>query len=124
MLRLGAQRAELGIVADQRGCPTYAGDLAVAVKTVLEHLLAGKGAAGVYHFCGNQEVSWYQFALEIFKQAAANGVLAKLPLLRPLSTADYPTPAKRPAYSVLDCQKITAHFGVSPSDWKSKVSRV
>ncbi|WP_268887565.1 sugar nucleotide-binding protein, partial [Kingella kingae] len=72
----------------------------------------------MYHFSGSPYVSWHGFASEIFAQAAAQGVLAKSPTLNAITTADYPTPAVRPANSRLDCGKVQAAFGIAPSDWR------
>ncbi|MCG7656634.1 dTDP-4-dehydrorhamnose reductase [Wielerella bovis] len=119
MLRLGASRDSLGVVADQFGSPTYAGDIAAALIAICEQIHAGKtNAYGVYHFSGSPYVSWHGFAAEIFAQAVAQGVLPKAPVLNAIGTADYPTPASRPANSRLDCGKIQAAFGIAPSDWR------
>ncbi|MDK4581390.1 dTDP-4-dehydrorhamnose reductase [Kingella kingae] len=120
MLRLGASRDTLGVVANQFGSPTYAGDIASALISMAEQLANQKDNElfGVYHFSGSPYVSWHGFASEIFVQAAAQGVLAKSPTLNAITTADYPTPAMRPANSRLDCGKIQAAFGIAPSDWR------
>lgn len=119
MLRLGASRDSLGVVADQFGSPTYAGDIAAALIAICEQIHAGKtNAYGVYHFSGSPYVSWHGFAAEIFAQAVAQGVLPKAPVLNAIGTADYPTPASRPANSRLDCGKIQAAFGIEASDWR------
>ncbi|ULJ63091.1 dTDP-4-dehydrorhamnose reductase [Wielerella bovis] len=119
MLRLGASRDSLGVVADQFGSPTYAGDIAAALIAICEQIHAGKmNAYGVYHFSGSPYVSWHGFAAEIFAQVVAQGVLPKAPVLNEIGTADYPTPASRPANSRLDCGKIQAAFGIAPSDWR------
>lgn len=119
MLRLGATRDSLGVVADQFGSPTYAGDIAVALIEICQQIHNGKSNAyGVYHFSGSPYVSWHGFAAEIFAQAVAQGVLAQAPVLNAITTADYPTPAARPANSRLDCSKIQAVFAIAPSDWR------
>jgi len=112
MLRLAKDRDVLGIVADQRGCPTYAGDIAQAIIDLLQRQAEG----GVYHFCGDKEVSWSEFAEAIFAAAMAQGLLEKSPQVNGITTEQYPTPAKRPAYSSLDCEKIE-RLGISRSDW-------
>ncbi|MDO4998341.1 MAG: dTDP-4-dehydrorhamnose reductase [Neisseria sp.] len=123
MLRLGKERPELGIVADQIGCPTYAGDLAAALIAMTDHIASGKTApAGIYHYAGAQSVSWFEFAQAIFQAANEQGMLEKVPTLKAISTADYPTPARRPANSRLDCQKIAATFGVQASDWRAALN--
>ncbi|WP_261143737.1 SDR family oxidoreductase, partial [Serratia entomophila] len=114
MLRLAKDRDVLGIVADQRGCPTYAGDIAQAIIDLLQRQAEG----GVYHFCGDKEVSWSEFAEAIFAAAMAQGLLEKSPQVNGITTEQYPTPAKRPAYSSLDCEKIE-RLGISRSNWVS-----
>lgn len=119
MLRLGASRDSLGVVADQFGAPTYAGDIAAALIKIAEKIILGQSDKfGVYHFSGSPYVSWYDFASEIFVQALAQNVLAQIPILNAIATADYPTPASRPANSRLDCGKIQAAFGIEASDWR------
>ncbi|QHP79778.1 dTDP-4-dehydrorhamnose reductase [Pectobacterium odoriferum] len=113
MLRLAKERDTLSVVNDQRGCPTYAGDLAQAIISLLEKNAEG----GIYHYCGGEEVSWYEFAEEIFAVAAQKTVLSKAPALTSIKTAQYPTPAYRPAYSALAGEKIKA-LGIALSDWK------
>ncbi|AZK62175.1 dTDP-4-dehydrorhamnose reductase [Pectobacterium versatile] len=113
MLRLAKERDTLSIVNDQRGCPTYAGDLAQAIISLLEKSVEG----GVYHYCGDKEVSWYEFAQAIFSAAVQKALLSKAPTLTPITTAQYPTPAYRPAYSALAGEKIKA-LGIALSDWK------
>lgn len=121
MLRLGATRDSLGVVADQFGSPTYAGDIAAALiaisqKTSIEY--------GTYHFSGSPYVSWYDFACEIFAQAKQQNILPKTPEIKPITTADYPTPAQRPANSRLDNTKIHANFGIEPSNWRDALSKL
>ncbi|MCA7011631.1 dTDP-4-dehydrorhamnose reductase [Dickeya dadantii] len=113
MLRLGRERDTLGVVADQRGCPTYAGDIAGAIITLLQQ----QADAGLYHFCGDEEVSWHEFAGTIFAIAGEQQVLTRAPVVNAITTEQYPTPAARPAYSTLDCGKI-ARLGIQPSAWR------
>ena len=124
MLRLGRERDSLGIVADQYGAPTAAADIAAALITIVRRHTPEQLAerAGIYHYCGSPYASWFEFAEIIFAEAAAQGVLAKIPAVKPIATADYPTPAKRPADSRLDCGKIRAVFGIGPCDWHSALS--
>ena len=124
MLRLGRERDSLGIVADQYGAPTAAADIAAALIAIVRRHTPGQLAerAGIYHYCGNPYASWFEFAETIFAEAAAQGVLAKIPAVKPIATADYPTPAKRPADSRLDCGKIRTVFGIGPCDWHSALS--
>ena len=112
MLQLGATRDELSIVGDQIGCPTYAQDIAKAIVSILPQLNS-QVQSGVYHYCGDQCCSWYDFAKAIFKAADmlnANGT----PTVHSIKTSDYPTLAVRPMYSVLDCTKISYNFNVRP----------
>lgn len=122
MLRLGKERDTLGVVADQVGCPTYAGDIAKALITIARQLHDGDGEDnakyGVYHFAGSEPVSWHGFAVAIFAEANRMGVLAKMPTVNAITTEEYPTPAKRPAYSVLSNAKIGRDYGFWGSDWR------
>ena len=124
MLRLGHERDSLGIVADQYGAPTAAADITAALITIIRRHTPDQLAerAGIYHYCGSPYASWFEFAETIFAEAAAQGVLAKIPAVKPIATADYPTPAKRPADSRLDCGKIRVVFGIGPCDWHSALS--
>ncbi|RJL51955.1 dTDP-4-dehydrorhamnose reductase [Pectobacterium carotovorum] len=118
MLRLAKERDTLGIVADQRGCPTYAGDLAQAIISLLDKNVEG----GIYHYCGDEEVSWYEFAQAIFEMAKQQGVIDKVPLVTAITTEQYPTPAHRPQYSSLSCEKIKK-LTIKPSDWVVTLSQ-
>ena len=123
MLRLGAYRDELGIVGDQVGCPTYAQDIAKSIVSILPFLDLKGSSSGIYHYCGNEPCSWYDFARAIFAEAEINGL--KTPnLIKSITTADYPTPAIRPAYSVLDCTKIESVFDVIRSNWRDGIKTV
>lgn len=118
MLRLAKERDTLSVVNDQRGCPTYAGDLAQAIISLLEKNAEG----GIYHYCGDEEVSWYEFAKAIFSVAEQKAVLNKTPALTPITTAQYPTPAHRPTYSTLSGGKIQA-LGIPLSDWQRALNK-
>ena len=74
---------------------------------------------GLYHFSGSPYTTWHGFAAEIFRRAAEQNLLPRIPTLNAIATTDYPTPAKRPANSRLDCSKIQAAFGIAPSDWQA-----
>jgi len=126
MLRLVTQRAELGIVADQVGGPTYAGDIAAALLLMADKAVNEPQNVmwGVYHFTGEPHVSRYQFATAIFDKAIENKLLAKAPVLNALTTDQYPTPAKRPANSRMDCSKIKSQFGIKPSDWRKALKNI
>jgi dTDP-4-dehydrorhamnose reductase len=119
MLRFGAEREELRVVADQRGAPTFAADLAEAAIAVLPKLIAapaGDPCFGVFHLSGAPYTTWHDFAAAIFAGAARRG--HKVPRLVPITTADYPTKAKRPANSRLDCGKAARVLGVQAADWR------
>ena len=123
MLRLGADRDELSIVGDQIGCPTYAQDIAKTIVSVLSCLDLKGSSSGVYHYCGNEPCSWYDFARAIFPEAEVHGL--KTPsYVKSITSADYPTPAMRPAYSVLDCSKIENCFDVTRSNWRDGIKIV
>lgn len=125
MLRLGKERETLGIVGDQFGGPTYAGDIAAALIKIANEILKGRDDVfGVYHFTGKPYVSWFEFAQAIFTQAESQKLLEKRPHLNSIATADYPTPAKRPANSRLDLTKIKQTFGIEPSDWQKALENI
>ncbi|MDE1147057.1 MAG: dTDP-4-dehydrorhamnose reductase [Azospirillaceae bacterium] len=122
MLRLGAERDELRVVADQHGCPTAAADIADALVAVGTRILDGqRDGFGTYHLCGTGTTTWHGFAAEIFAQAQARG--AKVPRLVAIGTADYPTPATRPANSVLDCALLGQVFGWQAPAWQDSLAR-
>ncbi|WP_075989066.1 dTDP-4-dehydrorhamnose reductase [Vibrio fluvialis] len=125
MLRLAQTRDELNIIGDQFGGPTYAGDIADALIAMIEYIEQGQVPEwGIYHFAGLPYVSWFQFAEKIFQRAENKGVLAKLPRINAIPTSAYPTPAKRPANSRLDCSKIANQFGINPSDWITALDNI
>ena len=123
MLRLGAERETLSIVGDQIGCPTYAQDIASLIVDLIPRIDKGSVESGVYHFCGDTACSWYQFAKEIFAQADQLGYRTPKQV-QSIATKDYPTPAKRPGYSVFDCTKIENTFNISRSNWRFGIDRV
>ena len=123
MLRLGAEREELGVVADLHGAPTAASDIAATLAR-LAAMVAGRPAApwGTYHYTGGGATTWYGFADRIFEaQLRATG---RRPRLRAIATADYPTPARRPANSRLDCARINRAFGIVCPPWQESVDAV
>ncbi|EOX4196239.1 dTDP-4-dehydrorhamnose reductase [Vibrio cholerae] len=125
MLRLAQTRDALGVVADQYGGPTYAGDIANALLMMAKAIVEGKSTAfGVYHFSGLPHVSWHEFACTIFDKARDQGILNKSLQVNAITTQEYPTPAKRPANSRLDTQKIHQHFGVVASDWQTALNHL
>jgi dTDP-4-dehydrorhamnose reductase len=117
MLRLAETRDELRIVADQHGKPTDAADVARAILAMAARLQTKPPRApyGTFHFAGKRATTWFGFAEAIFDEAAKRGVRA--PQLVPIATAEYPTPARRPANSVLDCARIESVYGVIPRPW-------
>jgi dTDP-4-dehydrorhamnose reductase len=123
MLNAARRLPELRVVADQRGCPTNADDLAHAVLGVAAHMLTNPRASvgGVYHAAGSGETSWHGFAEAIFDAAAEHGRVR--PIVHPIATADWPTPARRPADSRLNCGKLAAAFGVRLPDWQPSLRR-
>ena len=123
MLGLSTDRDELSIVGDQIGCPTYAQDIAKSIVSILSSLDSKASSSGIYHYCGDDPCSWFEFAQAIFLEAEVHGL--KTPsYVRSIMTADYPTPAIRPAYSVLDCTKIESVFHVTRSNWRNGIKIV
>lgn len=123
MIRLAQTRDEVGVVADQRGTPTYAPDIAAAVIAVARNLLAAperRDLRGVFHMTGSGETTWAGFAAEIFRQSAARG--GPSAAVRPITTADYPTPAIRPPNSRLDCSRLAALHGITMPDWRDSLA--
>jgi dTDP-4-dehydrorhamnose reductase len=120
MLRLGRERRELRVVDDQRGGPTEARDIADAIIVVATICCEpGFDAWGTYHFAGAPSTSWHGFAEEIFARSSA-----ARPSLVKIATRDYPTPARRPLNSTIDCNRIRRVFGIEQPDWRSSLSRV
>lgn len=117
MQSLTASRSEVKVVADQVGTPTYAGDLAAAIIHIIESNQLGK--CGTYHYSNEGVCSWYDFACEIARLSGNNECEVK-----PCTTADYPTKAQRPRYSVLDKSKFVATFHLSIPEWKESLKRM
>jgi len=119
MLRLGAERDELGVIFDQVGTPTYARDLAKAILDILVKKEAGSvgPVAGIYHYSNEGVCSWYDFASEIFRQ---QGIKC---CVKPIETVEYPTPAKRPHYSVMNKKKIRSTLGITIPHWINGLER-
>ena len=111
MLRLAEERAELRIVADQRGAPTAARDIAQAIADIVLAVGNGRGVWGTHHFTSGEPTTWFGFAETIF------GLSGKSPRLVPISTDDYKTPARRPLNSVLDCRRIAVEYGIVQPSW-------
>ena len=124
MLKLAREQKTLRVVADQWGCPTYAANLAAAVLKVAGLYLASHPVAwGTYHYCGAGKTTWHGFADAIFEFARKHESL-KVREIAPITTAKYPTPARRPANSVLDCSKIERNFGIRPRPWKEALEEM
>lgn len=119
MLRLGAERSELGVVADQTGTPTHAGHLARDVALIVDkrHQNADfKNISGIFHYADDGAATWYDFAVNIMREAGLNCKV------RPITTEAYPTPAVRPAYSVLDKSKVKSHFKLDINHWQDDLA--
>jgi dTDP-4-dehydrorhamnose reductase len=112
MLRLGATRPELRVVSDQNGAPTSARDIVGVIAAVTGAVQRGRGVWGTFHFASETPTTWHGFAREIFASADYS------PVVTPITTAEYPTPARRPSNSVLDCTKIRDAYGVEQPSWQ------
>lgn len=116
MIRLMKERDELGVVSDQIGAPTWATGLARTIWGLVE-----KQATGTFHHSDAGVASWYDFAVAIGEEALARGLIARMPRIRPITTADYPTPANRPAFSLLDCRATREALGEEPVHWRTNL---
>lgn len=121
MLRLGAERETLGVVADQQGKPTSANEIA---KTIYVMLTSNKQAWGTYHIAQPDVTTWFGFAEAIFSEAKQQGMQLKINRLNAITTDDYPTPAKRPVNSELDCSKLEKIFEIKLKPWSESLSNV
>ena len=113
MLRLMADKDQISVVSDQSGTPTYAADLAEAILQIIS---SQQWTPGIYHFSNEGAITWYDFAVAIKELSGSNCKV------NPITTSQYPTPAKRPGYSVLDKTKIRQTFSIPPKDWKASLS--
>jgi dTDP-4-dehydrorhamnose reductase len=116
MLRLMKEKESINVVSDQFGCPTYAADLAAAIMQIIASNKS-KENAGIYHYSNAGITNWYEFAVAIKELTGSNCVV------NPIPTSQYPTPAKRPAYSVLDTAKIKEVFAVAIPDWETGLEK-
>jgi dTDP-4-dehydrorhamnose reductase len=116
MLRLGKEREEIRVVADQIGSPTWTGDLAGAIAQIIPQIKPE--VFGTYQYTNSGVCSWYDFAIAIFEEAEKLGFPLKVQRVVPITTSEYPTPAKRPAFSVLSSVKISAILGTYPPHWR------
>jgi len=125
MLRLANERNILNIVDDQFGAPTWAGDIAnVMLDIANNHIKKQKTNWGVYHYTGMPNTNWFEFANKIIEQAIKTGIQKKAPNINAISSKEYPTAAKRPMNSVMDCKKIQEEFGIAQADWNIGLNRV
>lgn len=121
MLRIGAERDALRVVADQIGTPTPAALIADVTAQALQH--AG-GLSGTWHLTASGQTSWHGFAEAIFAEALARGVLPRMPSVEAIASSEYPTPAQRPSWSVLDNSKLQQDFEILLPDWQEGLKRV
>ena len=119
MLRLHRERQQLGVVADQVGCPTSTATLAAACWRAI-----GVEGPRILHWSDAGVASWYDFAVAIGELGVAAGLLERAARVLPISTADYPTPARRPSYSLLDCTTSRAALGMEPLHWRAALAQV
>jgi dTDP-4-dehydrorhamnose reductase len=120
MIRLSKERDEIKVVSDQHGCPTWTKDLADAIVEIAAQISRDKNRTpwGTYHFCGDGRTTWYDFTRFIIMNKERKESAERTPKITPIETCEYPTPAKRPACSALDCSKITEKFGIKPRRWE------
>jgi len=123
MLRLAAERPTLRVVDDQHGCPTSARDIADALKTITLKMIADTDApTGVYHFVNAGETSWAGLAREVVALSAASG--GPSAIVEGISSADYPTPARRPSNSRLSTEKLAHDYAITPRPWQAAVAEI
>ena len=115
MIRLMKEKGSISVVDDQFGSPTYAADLAKAIMEIVTRHVQPE--PGIYHYCNEGSISWYEFALSIKEMIRANCIV------NPIPSSDYPTPAKRPAYSVLNTTKIRSVFQLNIPHWKESLAK-
>ena len=121
MLELGQERDELRVVNDQWGSPTHADDIAQAIYVIIGRLLSDTPVYGTFHYAGSGKTTWYHFADFIFDHA--EHYWKRRPKVTPISTSDFPTPAQRPAYSVLDTSLYSSTFDEAPPPWRCSAAR-
>ena len=129
MLRLGAERDELRVVADQRGTPTSTGLIVSATLAAIDAWMAAgpdarRALQGIYHLTARGETTWHGFAEYLLDGAVSNGLLSRLPRVTPIRTEEFPTPARRPAYSVLDTRRFAETFHFDIPSWQTGVDNV
>ena len=126
MLELARKGLSLSVVDDQRGCPTWAHNLALASDSVIESWQTSASGIpdGVFHYCDDRDLSWYDFALAIFRLAVKAGLLENEPDLTPVPGSEFPQPAQRPKWSVLDTGKIADVFNIKPASFEQSLKSV
>mgnify|MGYP000370214602 FL=1 len=120
MLRVGTDRESLSVVDDQRGGPTAAHEIARALLAIAASVHEGRGHAGIYHFAGSPSCTWADFAEAIFAASS----MPRKPVINRIPTSAYPTPARRPANSVLDCTRIRDVYSIGQPDWRTGLLKV
>jgi dTDP-4-dehydrorhamnose reductase len=124
ILRLASEREELKVVGDQYGCPTYAADLAGAILEITKQINSGRPIEwGIYHYCGRGVTTWHEFARKICELGEKYTPI-RVKDIKAISTDQYPTPAKRPPYSALDCSKIERVFGIQTRPWQDSLAEM
>lgn len=123
IIRLAGERNELRIITDQKGAPTYAGDIAQALLKIIKCLDKGQTDWGTYHYTGTPALSWYEFAKNIVNEAKQHQQFILKEII-PITTSEYPSIAHRPFNSELACQKITQTFNIKPNNWSDGLYKV
>lgn len=123
MLRLGGEREEIRVVADQIGSPTWAKDIAIVIDCLMKNPALPE-ISGIYHYTNSGVASWYDFAVAIFEEAQQPSFPLKIQRVIPITTPEYPTPARRPHYSVLACSKISQLLGTYPPHWRQSLRKM
>ncbi|PSB17833.1 dTDP-4-dehydrorhamnose reductase [Phormidesmis priestleyi ULC007] len=122
MLKLGSEREQIRVVSDQIGTPTWSNHLAHAIAQLIPKL--NPETSGTYHFTNSGAASWYDFAIATFEEAEQLGFPLKVQSVIPITTAEYPTPAQRPAYSILGCAKISTLLETHPPHWRTALRQM
>jgi len=125
IIAMAREKDELRVVSDQEGCPTWTGHMSNALALLAGEILRNKKAVpwGTYHYCGVGNTTWYDFALRITEEAKKRAEIRTV-RVKPIRTSEFPTPAKRPAWSVLDCAKIERTFQIRPRPWLEGLLKV
>lgn len=122
MLNIGSNLDEVSVIKDQIGCPTYSQDLAKSITVIINKINLIEQNKKIYHYCGNEECSWYDFAEFIFKEARLFNIRTPK-YVKPINTIDYPAQAERPLYTALDCSIIKHDYGLATPDWRLGVKK-